>query len=121
MLGASGRTDLLSAGLTLLAAAALVFRIGFAPAAIVAVLLGLVARYYGFRIALDRRLFDDLAAGRMELADLDAALRSATGGRAGTKERSVADRCRGARGLLKSQALVVVAQLAATSAIALAR
>lgn len=120
MLGAAGRTDLMSVGLTLLAAAALVFRVGFAPAALAALLLGVVARYYGFRVALDRRLFDDLAEGRMELTALDAALRSTSGGSAGTGERSVADRCRGARGLLKMQAWVVVAQLAATAVAALA-
>lgn len=121
LLGAATRTDLLSAGLTLLAMAALLFRVGFAPAAIGAVALGFVARYYGFRIALDRRLFDDLAEERMELADLDVALRATTGGKAGTVARTVSDRCRGARKLVGVHAGVTVVQLAVVSLAAMFR
>jgi hypothetical protein len=120
MLGAAGRTDLISAGLTLLAAAALLFDTGWAPASGAALALGLAGRYFGFRVALDRRLFDDLAEGRLELVDLDSALRSMSAGAKGNAERSVADRCRGARRLLAMQAWVVVAQLAATTVAALA-
>ena len=119
MLGAGGRTDLISVGLTLLAAAALLFGFGWQPASIATLALGLVGRYFGFRIGLDRRLFDELAEGRLEVADLDAALRSITGGKAGTAARSIADRCRGARRLLALQAWVFVAQFAATTVAAL--
>jgi hypothetical protein len=111
MLGAARRTDLISAGLTLLAVAALIFRFGSVVSAIAAVALGVAGRYFGFRVALDRRLFADLADGRMQLAELDAALRSATGGAAGSSERSVADRCRGARRLVGLHAMVTAAQL----------
>lgn len=119
MLGAAGRTDLLSAGLTLFAAAALLFDVGWQPASIVTLALGLVGRYFGFRVGLDRRLFDDLADDRMQLVDLDAALRSSTGGKAGSVKRSVADRCRGARTLLSLHAAVTVTQVAATALAAL--
>lgn len=115
MLGAAGRTDLISAGLTLLAAAALLFDLGWQSASIATLALGLGGRYFGFRVGLDRRLFDELAEGRLEVADLDAALRSITGGKAGGAARSIADRCRGARRLLAMQAWVVVAQLATTT------
>jgi len=121
MLGAAGRTDLVSAGLTLLAAAALLFGVGWRPAAIAALALGLAGRYFGFRVALDRRLFGEIADGRLELSGLDAALRSMSGGAKGNEPRSIADRCRGARRLLALQAWVVVAQVAATAAAALVR
>jgi hypothetical protein len=120
MLGAAGRTDLVSAGLTLLVAAALTFSLGWQPASIAALALGLAGRYFGFRVGLDRRLFGEIAEGRLELADLDAALRSMSGGAKGNAPRSIADRCRGARRLLAMQACVVVAQLAATTVAALA-
>lgn len=120
LLGAAGRTDLLSTGLTLLAIAGLLFRFGSAPLEGLALLAGLVARYYGFRIGLDRRLFDDLAEGRMELDQLDAALRSMTAGKKGTAaRRSVADRCRGARGLVGRHAIATLAQLVALTLAAL--
>ncbi len=119
MLGAAGTTDLISAGLTLLAAAALLFDFGWRPASIAALALGLAGRYFGFRVALDRRLFGEIAEGRLELSDLDAALRSMSGGTKGNESRSVADRCRDARRLLAMEAWVVAAQLAATTAAAL--
>jgi len=121
MLGAAGRTDLISAGITLLAAAALLFGFGWQPASIAALALGLAGRYFGFRVGLDRGLFGDLAEGRLELSDLDAALRAMSGGAKGNEPRSIADRCRGARRLLATQAWVVVAQLAATTVAALVR
>lgn len=121
MLGAAGTTDLISAGLTLLAAAALLFDFGWLPASIAALALGLAARYFGFRVALDGRLFGEIADGRLELSDLDAALRSMSSGAKGNEPRSVADRCRGARRLLTMQAWVIVAQLAASTVAALAR
>jgi hypothetical protein len=119
MLGAARPTDLISAGLTLLAAAALLFDFGWLPAAVASVALGAVGRYFGFRVRLDRRLFDDIAEGRLEVGDLDAALRSMSGGAKGSGPRSIADRCRGARRLLAMQGGVVAAQLAATSVAAL--
>lgn len=119
LLSAARRTDLLSTGLTLLAIAALLFRFGWLPLSGLALLLGLFARYYGFRIALDRRLFDELADGRLALSDLDAALRSLSNGKKGSAPRSLGDRCRGARRLVARHAVVTLAQVAALSLAAL--
>ncbi|MBI2215574.1 MAG: hypothetical protein HYU52_18155 [Acidobacteria bacterium] len=115
VLGAARRTDLLSIGLTLLATVALFLRLGSAPLVGLSIVFGLVVRYYGFRLALDSKLFDDLANGRMELADLDFALRAMTGGRAGSTQRSVAERCQGARRLVSRHAFCTVIQLAVAS------
>jgi hypothetical protein len=115
MAGAAARTDVLSVGLTLAAAASLLFDAGWMPASLATITLGLVARYYGFRIAIDRRLFDDLADERMAASDLDAALRAAIGRNAGAESRSVAERSRGMRRLLAFHALVTVAQVATTA------
>lgn len=121
MAAAAARTDVLSAGLTIAAAAALLFGIGWMPASLVTMTLGLIGRYFGFRIAIDRRLFDDLAEKRTVPADLDAALRAATGGKAGAATRSIAERCRGIRRLLAFHALVTAAQVVATGMVIVVR
>ncbi|HVG23591.1 MAG TPA: hypothetical protein VND45_05510 [Thermoanaerobaculia bacterium] len=87
----------LAAGLTVAAA----FK-----SAYTAILLGLVAIYYGVRVALDARLFDDVAAERLTTAQLDTAL----GARV---HRDWIDRSRGAKRLVIKAAIAAVAQLAA--------
>ena len=109
LLRATATLQWLAAGLTLLAVTTLVYDRGdIAPLA--AILLGLVALYYAFRVSFDARLFDDIAAERLTTAQLDAALRAF--GRT-AEERSWADRCRGARGLVARLALFTLAQLLA--------
>jgi len=78
----------------------------------VAALLGLPERYLAFRLRLDQRLFDALAAGRIaDLAALDRSLahiglRTAPEG--GT--RPLADRLRGTRRLVRGHASIVAVQ-----------
>lgn len=78
----------------------------------VAALLGLPERYLAFRLRLDQRLFDALAAGRIaDLAALDRSLahiglRAAPEG--GT--RPLADRLRGTHRLVRWHASIVVVQ-----------
>ena len=77
-----------------------------------AALLGLPERYLAFRLRLDQRLFDALAAGRIaDLAALDRSLahiglRTAPEG--GT--RPLADRLRGTRRLVRGHASIVAVQ-----------
>lgn len=75
-------------------------------------LLGLPERYLAFRLRLDRRLFDALAAGRIaDLSTLDRALAHA-GLRAAPADapRPLDDRLSGTRRLLRRHAGVVALQ-----------
>lgn len=71
--------------------------------------LALMAKYYGWRVALDARLFRLLAQHPGQAAEFDGALGYCLGRHAkGT--RSAASRWRGARRLLRIQAALVVLQ-----------
>ena len=74
--------------------------------AIPAIVLGVIAIYYCFRVSLDAKLFEDIAAGRLTTPQLDLAL--------GVKQtRDWLDRSRGAKRLIVKAAIAVIAQLAA--------
>lgn len=100
LLRAAAMLSGLAVGVTIVAA----FQI-----AIAAIVLGAVAIYYCFRVSFDARLFDDIAAGRLTTAQLDAAL-----GRAEAHPtRDWLDRSRGAKRLILKSAIAVIAQLTA--------
>ena len=104
----------LAAGLTIVAAAATVH--GYRPVrGTAALVLGLVALFYGIRVSFDAKLLEDIAADRLKTAQLDHALSTI---RKGTVDRTWDDRCRGARRLV---ALCGAATLAQVLAIALIR
>lgn len=76
------------------------------PPAAAAVLLLFVERYAALRVALDGRLFSDLAAGRCaDLATLDGALQQVLRVPAAKAGRPLDDRIRGAQRLLRLQLL----------------
>ena len=99
----------LAVGLTILAAWALIRGHGMIPS-IAAILLGLVAIFFGIRISLDAGLFEDIAAERLTTSELDNALR-ALGKNRGSEMRSWSDRCSGARRLILSCSFVTIMQL----------
>lgn len=72
----------------------------------ISAVLGLLARYYAFRVAFDARVFDDLAEGRMTLEEFDGA------GLVPPKKRGrpIADRCRGAMRLAVILGILTAAQ-----------
>jgi hypothetical protein len=84
---------------------------GAALAAWVALMLvaGAASAVAAVRVGLDAALFEDLAQGRLNLADLDAALALA-GRRPARPGRDMAARCRGARAWWWRLALAVGAQ-----------
>lgn len=93
----------LGAALTVISGAALVFDVANRIALTAAIVLGVTAMVYGFRVALDARLFEDILAGKLSTADLDALL--------GRADRPWSDRCRGARRLVIRGAIAVTLQL----------
>jgi hypothetical protein len=93
----------LSAALTIVAAAALLSGSANRVGASLAIALGLVAGVYGFRIALDAWLFEDILEGRLTTAELDSVL--------GKEDRPWADRCRGARRLMILGAVATALQM----------
>jgi hypothetical protein len=98
-LRAAEKIDWLSTGLTLVAA--------FSPmraASIAAIIIGLAAKYYGVRIAFDARVFEDLAGDRYTVAEFDDAMQRAN------RERSLPDRCRGAKRLVMVLGALTAAQ-----------
>lgn len=105
LLEAASKLDLLSTGLTLIAVASLVF---MEPgiAAIAAVMLGLIAKFYNVRIAFDARLLNDVATSALTMEALDEAFPAKAG-------RSWADRCRGASRLVTASVVITLAQCAA--------
>jgi hypothetical protein len=102
MLRAAAFLPWLSAALTILAAASLLFRCG-GVAAMIAILLGVAACFYGFRIALDASLFDDILSGTLTTSELDLFV--------GREDRPWSDRCRGARMLIVKGATLTLLQL----------
>ena len=107
LLRAVGILRWLAAALIVVAAASMIF-VKPSAASIAAILLGLLALYYGIRVAFDAHLLDDIALDRMTTADLDHAL-----GRTDKTERSWADRCRGAKRLVVLLAGATVAEIVA--------
>jgi hypothetical protein len=97
LLRAAASLSGLAVGLTIVAA----FQV-----AIAAIVLGVAAIYVCFRVSLDASLFDDIAAGRLNTAQLDLALRL-------KGNRDWLDRSRGAKRLIVKAAITLIAQLAA--------
>lgn len=102
LLEAAGKIDILSTGLTLLAAAAMLFG-AFEIAGVVAIVLGVVAKLYSVRIAFDARLLSDVALDQLTTEDLDAAFPAKAG-------RAWSDRLRGAKRLVVVLAATTIAQ-----------
>jgi hypothetical protein len=91
---------------------------------VAAIVLGVVAIYYGLRAWFDQRLFDDLAdrlASGVDEADalraLDASLARLGWRRAAPSPRPLGDRARGATRLLRGAAIATLAQLALSAAL----
>ena len=122
LLRAAASLSGLAVGLTLVAAFQVV---------IAAIVLGVIAIYYCFRVSFDARLFEDIATGRLTTAQLDHALGRAEArptsstrramrmlnvGRASARPnepRDWIDRSRGAKRLVVKAAIAVIAQLTA--------
>lgn len=104
LLRAAQTVDWLSTGLTLLAAFDS-FR--------EALILGLIAKFLAFRIALDARLLDDIAEGRVTTTAYDAAATSLGMIPPRKAARPWSVRCRGAMKLVWMFAAVVVGQVIA--------
>jgi len=107
-LRATKSIDWLAMGLTLVAAWSLP-----RPASIIALVLGVIAKYLGFRIAFDASLFADLAEGRLTMEAFDEAAVSLTLMPRKKAGRPIAVRCRGARRLVTLIGVVTAAQLLA--------
>ena len=105
-LRAAAKVLWLAVGLVIVAAASLVFTTARRGPAIAAMALGIIAIYYGVRVAFDARLLEGVATERLTAADLDAVFVK-------NKGRSWADRCRGARRLVAFEAAATIAQLIA--------
>ena len=105
-LRAASKVQWLAAGLVIVAAASLVFTTARRAPAIAAMALGIIATYYGVRVAFDARLLEGVATERLTATDLEAVFVK-------NKGRSWADRCRGARRLVAFEAAATIAQLIA--------
>ncbi|SES74117.1 hypothetical protein [Hymenobacter actinosclerus] len=89
---------------------------GAAFGLVVALLLAALAKYYAWRVALDAEFFALLHKQPEAAPGFDAALAGFLG-RAVSPARTPASRWRGARQLVRRQALVVAAQLLAVGAL----
>ena len=101
------------AGLTRAAAAPELIALGLALA------LGLLAKYYAWRIALDAEFFGLLADQPQQAEAFDAALTTFLGRKNMPPPRTLENRWQGARRLVVRQALVVAGQLLAVGALLL--
>lgn len=115
-LRAVGRVDWLSTGLTLFAIVAAFLRANVIVA-IAALIVGLAAKFYAFRIAFDARLFERAASGTLDADGIDRALESLSLRKAGASARPWSDRCRGAMRLARMFAAIVFVQILATIAL----
>jgi hypothetical protein len=70
--------------------------------------LGALALFYAFRVALDARLFEDVATERLTTTELDSALSTL---RKGAADRPWSDRCAGARRLVLLMAVTTAGEL----------
>ena len=100
LLASVGKAQWLSIALTVVAA------ITRHPESVV---LGLIAQFFSLRVALDARLFDDIAAKRLTTTAFDAAA-AEFGWRRGTSHVPWTYRCRGARRLVVIFGIMLVAQ-----------
>ena len=105
-LRAAAKVQWLAIGLTILAAASIIFTTAKRPPAIAAIALGVISIYYGIRVAFDARLLEDVAVDRLSTAGLDAVFVK-------NKGRSWPDRCRGARRLVAFEGAATIAQMIA--------
>jgi hypothetical protein len=105
-LRAAAKAQWLAIGLTIVAAASIIFTTARRAPAIAAIVLGVISIYYGIRVAFDARLLEDVAAERLTAADLDSVFVK-------NKGRSWSDRCRGARRLVAFGAAATIAQMIA--------
>jgi hypothetical protein len=119
LLQAAENIDWLTTGLTLVAAAAVAFGPSRSPAAIAALLLGLIAKLYALRVSFDARLVGDIARERLTTAELDEALVALSFARPDKTGRDWTDRCRGAKRLVVIVAIVTAAQTLAIALICL--
>jgi hypothetical protein len=80
---------------------------------VLAILLGLIELYFAFRVGFDAALFRELAAGKAltGLGPLDASLAGLGLRRETAGSRTLEDRIRGARMLLRRQTLCLALQL----------
>jgi hypothetical protein len=113
LLRAAQTIDWLSTGLTFIAAAGIVLGHENRIPAIAAVVLGVIAKLYGVRIAFDARLFEDVAAERVSTSGLDRALGALGLARPDQADRPWSDRCRGAKRLVLRCAGATIGQCAA--------
>jgi hypothetical protein len=118
LLRAAQTIDWLSTGLTLIAAAGIVLGHGSRIPAIATVVLGVIAKLFGVRIAFDARLFEDVAAERVSTSGLDSALGALELAPPDTAHRPWSDRCRGAKRLVLGCAGATIGQCAAIVALA---
>lgn len=109
LMRAASRLDWLSTGLTIVASAAIVLTSPH-PYAAAVVILGIVAKFYFVRIALDARLLEDVAAETLSTAALDQVLVSLGFVPPHRTGRPWSDRCRGARRLVVIASLITAAQ-----------
>lgn len=84
---------------------------------VLVLLCGLMERYFGFRLALDERLFHQLGHGHMpSLHALDTSLSHLGLRQSAVPERPWSDRLRGTRNLLQRHLALVLLQTAAALA-----
>lgn len=107
------RSDLMATCIVVVAVMALVLRRAEPIMAVVAIVSGIAARYFGARIAVDRRLFADLGEARLTPAELDGALASMRLQSVEEAGRSIAERSRGARRLVFGHAAAVMLEVTA--------
>ena len=105
LLEAASKIDWLSTGLTLIAAASIVFTTP-RVATTAALILGIIAKVYAVRVAFDARLLGDVGAGVLTSDDIDAAFPTKAG-------RSWGVRCRGAKRLVIVVAATTLVQCVA--------
>ncbi len=110
LLGAAQRIDWLSTALTAVAALAMMIPASPRALAILIVVLGILQKVVAARIALDSRLFEDLASEELTTADLDNALVALGLRSPRTNDRALTDRCRGARRLVTLSLALTAAQ-----------
>ena len=112
LLRAGSKLDLLSTGITLLTIAALLFGSIDRLIGMLAVVIGIFAKLYAVRVALDAKLFEDLAEERLTLTELDSALTSLQIAPAKRANRPLSARCLGAKRLVVIEGMLAVAQIA---------
>jgi hypothetical protein len=111
LLEGAGKLDVLSTGLTLMAAAAVVLGSMRLWTASIAIALGLIAKYFSVRMSFDARLLRDVASDSLSTADLDAALAALELAPPEKAGRDWTARCHGARRLIIAHSLFTLCQI----------